>query len=63
MHAMWKMANRRLKALHGVILITMMYMRWHMLIAYCRDLHARCARDDPACLICKSDGLRLAWLG
>lgn len=31
--------------------------------AYCSDLHARCARDVPACLICKSNGLLLAWLG
>jgi hypothetical protein len=29
---MWKTANRRMKPLHGVILITMMYMWWHVLM-------------------------------
>jgi hypothetical protein len=63
MHAMWEKDKPWTYPHHGVMLITVMYSGRDVLITYCRDLHARCARDVPGCLICKSDGLRLAWLG
>lgn len=63
MQAMWKMANCRMNPLHGVILITMMYMKWYVLMptaAICTPVARVMFRHA---LICKSNGLLLAKLG